>query len=125
MASTWLAIDHLGAVEGHWANGLANHLDGTEDDRLRGDASKIFAEWNLAAERRIILARVKEGAARGSFGLFVATAGNARTRVRAILGWDITILFPLVSLAPMSSAQGVQEGTIGMEKYLRLHRAPR
>ena len=83
VASAWLDVDHQGVVEGHWANGLAKPLDGTEDHRMRGDAAETFEKRHMDEERRKIVEKVREGAANGSFGLFWARTPNARTRAQA------------------------------------------
>ena len=92
MASAWLDVDHQGVVEGHWANGLANRLDGTEDHRMRGDAAEIFEKRHMYEERSKIVEQVREGAANGSFGLFWACTPNARKRTRDNWEGDITDL---------------------------------
>ena len=67
-------------VLGNWENGLANRLDGTEDHYIAGDAKTIFCDRHLRTERDAILAKVRQGAATGSFGLFAAPTGDARMR---------------------------------------------
>ena len=80
VASAWRAFNHQIGVLGHWENGLANRLDGTEDHYMAGDAKSIFRQRNLRTEREAILAKVRQGAATGSFGLFAAPTGDARMR---------------------------------------------
>lgn len=80
VASAWRALNHQMGVLGHWENGLANRLDGTEDHYIAGDAQTIFRERHLRTEREAILAKVRQGAATGSFGLFAAPTGDARMR---------------------------------------------
>ena len=76
MASAWLDVDHQAVVKGHWANGLANRLDGTEDHRMRGDAADIFKERHMRDEREKIVETVKSGWA-------VLGAHPERTHTRA------------------------------------------
>ena len=76
MASAWLDVDHQGVVEGHWANGLANRLDGTEDHRMRGDAADIFERRHMRDEHEKIVETVKSGWA-------VLGAHPERTHTRA------------------------------------------
>ena len=76
MASAWLQVDHQSVVRGHWENGLANRLDGTEDHFLRGDAAAIFEKRNMDDERTKILETVKSGWA-------VLGAHPERTHTRA------------------------------------------
>ena len=76
MASAWLQVDHQTVVRGHWENGLANRLDGTEDHFLRGDAADIFEKRNMDDERTKILETVKSGWA-------VLGAHPERTHTRA------------------------------------------
>ena len=80
VASAWRALNQHMGVTGHWENGLANRLDGKEDHYLSGDAERIFSQRNLRTERDAILAKVRQGAATGSFGLFAAPTGDARMR---------------------------------------------
>ena len=76
MVSAWLDVDHLQVVKGHWANGLANRLDGTEDHFLRGDAADIYQKRNMRDERTKIVETVKSGWA-------VLGAHPERTHTRA------------------------------------------
>ena len=80
VASAWRALNHQMGVLGHLENGLANRLDGTEDHHITGDAKQIFLDRHLDTERHAILAKVRQGAATGSFGLFAAPTGDARMR---------------------------------------------
>ena len=76
VVSAWLDVDHLQVVKGHWANGLANRLDGTEDHFMRGDAADIFARRHMRDEREKIVETVKAGWA-------VLGAHPERTRAQA------------------------------------------
>ena len=76
MASAWLDVDHQLVVQGHWANGLANRLDGTEDHCMRGDAASIFKDRHIYDEREKIVKAVKSGWA-------VLGARPERTHTRA------------------------------------------
>ena len=76
VASAWLQVDHQTVVRGHWENGLANRLDGTEDHFLRGDAKDIFEKRHILEERTKIVETVKSGWA-------VLGAHPERTHTRA------------------------------------------
>ena len=76
VVSAWLDVDHLQVVKGHWANGFANRLDGTEDHCMRGDAASIFKDRHIYDEREKILEAVKSGWA-------VSGARPERTHTRA------------------------------------------
>ena len=76
VASAWLQVDHQSVVRGHWENGLANRLDGTEDHFLRGDAKDIFEKRHILEERTKIVETVKSGWA-------VLGAHPERTHTRA------------------------------------------
>jgi len=56
-------------VEGHWATGLANALDGSEDRRMSGEAAKIWRACGMFEEREAVLAWVRQG--RSHFLLFL------------------------------------------------------
>ena len=81
VASAWLQVDHQSVVRGHWENGLANRLDGTEDHFLRGDAADIFEKRNMDDERTKILETVKSGwAVLGAHPERTHTRASARAR---------------------------------------------
>ena len=67
VASAWRALNHQMGVLGHLENGLSNRLDGTQDHYITGDAKAIFCNRHLGTEREAILAKVRQGAATGSF----------------------------------------------------------
>ena len=66
VASTWRSLDHAAVAEGHWRVGLANALDGSEDDKLRGDAKDIFFKFDAATMRQEVLSWACAGAEAGT-----------------------------------------------------------
>ena len=40
--TVWRAMDHMKGVNGHWETGVANKLDGTQDDRITGEALEVW-----------------------------------------------------------------------------------
>lgn len=66
VAATWRSVDHEAVAEGHWRVGLANALDGSEDDKLRGDAKDIFFKFDAATMRQEVLSWACAGAEAGT-----------------------------------------------------------
>ena len=66
VAATWRSVDHEAVAEGHWRVGLANSLDGSEDDKLRGDAKDIFFKFDAATMRQEVLSWACAGAEAGT-----------------------------------------------------------
>ena len=42
VVQTWRTVDHEKARRGQWSDGLANKLDGTEDDEICGEAREVW-----------------------------------------------------------------------------------
>ena len=58
VGAAWAACDHRVGVRGHWSNGLANALDGTEDWRISHVARTFWEESDMPAARSAALAEV-------------------------------------------------------------------
>ena len=58
VAQTWRQLDHLRGVEGHKRVGLANALDGTDDEELTREALEFWECANMPAERKKAIAEV-------------------------------------------------------------------
>ena len=82
VVSTWNAVNHERACKGHWSNGLANALDGTEDLAMRAEVRELWDacdmdRWRSEA-REEIKAKVEAGELRWDRASIESiTGGNA------------------------------------------------
>ena len=51
VVTTWRTIDHERVCDGHWATGLANKLDATEDGKIEGEAREV---WDYLVEKGLL-----------------------------------------------------------------------
>ena len=63
--TVWRAMDHMKGVNGHWEIGVANKLDGTQDDRITGEALEVWKRQRVDILRiaaiKDVNARVESG----------------------------------------------------------------
>ena len=65
LCSVWKDNDlHAFAAQGFKRRGLSNALDGTEDERLSGDAAKVWSRIGMGKLRDLLVADVRDGHAK-------------------------------------------------------------